>query len=77
MPLNTDAYIRANRERFLAELFTLLRQPSISTRNEGMNECAALLAGRCATSASRPRSSRRRATRWFMANCSSRARRPC
>jgi len=45
MPLNTDAYIRANRERFLAELFTLLRQPSISTRNEGMNECAALLAG--------------------------------
>ena len=45
MPLNTDAYITANRERFLAELFTLLRQPSISTRNEGMNECAALLAG--------------------------------
>jgi acetylornithine deacetylase/succinyl-diaminopimelate desuccinylase-like protein len=40
----TDAYIEANRERFLAELFTLLRQPSISTRNEGMNECAALLA---------------------------------
>jgi len=40
-----DDYIEANRERFLAELFTLLRQPSISTRNEGMNECAALLAG--------------------------------
>ena len=45
MPHKTDAYIEANRERFLAELFTLLRQPSISTRNEGMNECAALLAG--------------------------------
>jgi len=40
-----DAYIEANRDRFLAELFTFLRQPSISTRNEGMNECAELLAG--------------------------------
>jgi acetylornithine deacetylase/succinyl-diaminopimelate desuccinylase-like protein len=45
MSQTVDAYIEANRERFLAELFTLLRQPSISTRNEGMNECAALLAG--------------------------------
>jgi len=45
MSQSTDSYIVANRERFLAELFTLLRQPSISTRNEGMSECAALLAG--------------------------------
>jgi acetylornithine deacetylase/succinyl-diaminopimelate desuccinylase-like protein len=45
MPHQTDAYIEANRERFLAELFTLLRQPSISTRNEGVAECANLLAG--------------------------------
>ena len=36
---------RRTASAFLAELFTLLRQPSISTRNEGMNECAALLAG--------------------------------
>ncbi|MGO4572614.1 M20/M25/M40 family metallo-hydrolase [Microvirga sp. 2TAF3] len=40
-----DAYIEDNRERFLEELFTFLRQPSISTRNEGMHECADLLAG--------------------------------
>jgi acetylornithine deacetylase/succinyl-diaminopimelate desuccinylase-like protein len=44
MPHQTDAYIEQNRERFLAELFTLLRQPSISTRNEGVTECANLLA---------------------------------
>jgi acetylornithine deacetylase/succinyl-diaminopimelate desuccinylase-like protein len=40
-----DAYIEANRERFLEELFVFLRQPSISTRNEGMQDCAELLAG--------------------------------
>jgi len=39
-----DAYIEDNRERFLDELFTFLRQPSISTRNEGMEDCAELLA---------------------------------
>ena len=44
MPPDVDAYIAANRDRFLSELFRLLRQPSISTRNEGMHECAALLA---------------------------------
>lgn len=40
-----DAYIEENRERFLEELFVFLRQPSISTRDEGMGECAELLAG--------------------------------
>lgn len=40
-----DAYVEQNKERFLDELFRLLRQPSISTRDEGMRECAELLAG--------------------------------
>ncbi|RJQ57906.1 MAG: M20/M25/M40 family metallo-hydrolase [Desulfobacteraceae bacterium] len=42
---NPERYIEENRARFLDELFTLLRQPSISTRNEGVQECAELLAG--------------------------------
>ena len=36
-------YIDRNRERFLQELFTLLRQPSISAQNQGVAECAELL----------------------------------
>ena len=32
----------ANRERDLAGLFQLLRQPSISTQDVGVRECAAL-----------------------------------
>ena len=36
-------YVEQNRERFLAELFTLLRQPSISAQNVGVSECAHLL----------------------------------
>lgn len=40
-----DAYIEDNRERFLEELFVFLRQPSISTQNIGMQDCAELLAG--------------------------------
>jgi acetylornithine deacetylase/succinyl-diaminopimelate desuccinylase-like protein len=40
-----DAWIEENRERILEELFTFLRQPSISTRDEGMTETAELLAG--------------------------------
>jgi acetylornithine deacetylase/succinyl-diaminopimelate desuccinylase-like protein len=36
-------YVQQNRERFLSELFTLLRQPSISAQNVGVAECAALL----------------------------------
>jgi acetylornithine deacetylase/succinyl-diaminopimelate desuccinylase-like protein len=35
--------VQQNRERFLAELFALLRQPSISAQNVGVAECAALL----------------------------------
>ena len=44
MMTDPHEYVEQNRERFLAELFTFLRQPSISTRNEGVRECAALLA---------------------------------
>lgn len=40
-----EQYIDNNRSRFLEELFTLLRQPSISTRDEGVQECAEVLAG--------------------------------
>ncbi len=36
-------YVDQNRERFLNELFVLLRQPSISAQNQGVAECAALL----------------------------------
>ena len=39
-------YIEENKERFIEEVFELVRQPSISTRNEGMEECARLLRGR-------------------------------
>jgi len=37
------AYIDQNLERFIEELFVLLRQPSISTRWEGVEECGQLL----------------------------------
>ena len=36
-------YVDQNRDRFMAELFALVRQPSISAQNEGVAECAALL----------------------------------
>jgi acetylornithine deacetylase/succinyl-diaminopimelate desuccinylase-like protein len=36
-------YIDENRDHYLEELFTLLRQPSISTQDVGVNECAQLL----------------------------------
>jgi acetylornithine deacetylase/succinyl-diaminopimelate desuccinylase-like protein len=36
-------YVDRNRERFLGELFALLRQPSISAQNLGVAECATLL----------------------------------
>jgi acetylornithine deacetylase/succinyl-diaminopimelate desuccinylase-like protein len=36
-------YVDQNRERFLKELFVLLRQPSISAQNQGVTECAQLL----------------------------------
>ena len=38
-------YMDGNRDRMLEELFTLVRQPSISTQGVGMAESAALLAG--------------------------------
>ena len=41
---NVFEYVDANREKILAELFTLLRQPSISTQNVGVVETAQLLA---------------------------------
>jgi acetylornithine deacetylase/succinyl-diaminopimelate desuccinylase-like protein len=39
------AYIDQNLNRFIDELFVLLRQPSISARWEGVVECSRLLAG--------------------------------
>ncbi|EBV3599687.1 peptidase M20, partial [Salmonella enterica subsp. enterica serovar Virchow] len=39
-----DAYIASHRDRILAELFSLIRQPSVSARGEGMQPCADLLA---------------------------------
>src|SRR5574337_1870535 len=36
-------YIDANRDRFISELLTLLRQPSISAQNVGVAECAELV----------------------------------
>lgn len=38
-----DAFIETNKERFITELFGLLRQPSISTQRVGVPECAQLL----------------------------------
>ena len=40
-----ENYIQENRDRFLEELFTLLRQRSISATGEGVEDCAQLLAG--------------------------------
>jgi acetylornithine deacetylase/succinyl-diaminopimelate desuccinylase-like protein len=39
------AYVNQHRQRFLDQLFVLLRQPSISTQNSGVAECAELLRG--------------------------------
>lgn len=36
-------YIEAHRDRFIRELLTLLRQPSISAQNVGVTECAELV----------------------------------
>ncbi|MEE9550523.1 MAG: M20/M25/M40 family metallo-hydrolase [Candidatus Binatia bacterium] len=37
------SYIEANRDRFIEELRQLIRQPSISTQNKGVKECAELI----------------------------------
>lgn len=42
--MHPEEYVQNNRAAILAELFQLLRQPSISTRDEGVRECAAMLA---------------------------------
>ncbi len=39
------SYIDANFDRFIEELFVLIRQPSISARWEGVEECSKLLVG--------------------------------
>jgi acetylornithine deacetylase/succinyl-diaminopimelate desuccinylase-like protein len=41
-----ETYIETNRDRFLAELMDVLRQPSISAQNNGMKETAALVIAR-------------------------------
>ena len=38
-------YIDENQKRFISELFTFLRQPSISSQGVGVEDCAKLLAG--------------------------------
>ena len=38
-------YIEQHHDAYLEELFTFLRCKSISTRDEGVKECAELLAG--------------------------------
>lgn len=40
-----DAYVDAHIDRWIRELSGLCRQPSISARHEGIEECAALVAG--------------------------------
>ncbi len=42
--MTPEQYIEDNRSRILDELFQFLRQPSISTRDEGVRECADMLA---------------------------------
>ncbi len=43
------AWIDAHRDELVAELQTLLRQPSISAQKIGLDECAALLRGQMAS----------------------------
>ena len=40
-----DKYIESQRERFIEELRSLVRQPSISSQNTGVKECAELIRG--------------------------------
>ena len=44
MPLdNIKEFIANNQDSYIEQLFTLLRQKSISTQNDGITECAELL----------------------------------
>jgi len=43
--LSIDQYIDANRERFIEELFSLVRIPGLSSTGEHLEECAEHLAG--------------------------------
>ena len=38
------SHIESHKKQYLEELFTLIRQPSISSQNKGVRDCAALLA---------------------------------
>ncbi len=40
-----QGYVEANRDRFIAELREVVQQPSISSQNVGMEECARLVRG--------------------------------
>lgn len=42
---SVNRYIEANRDRFVEELCGLVRQPSISTENRGVKECAEMICG--------------------------------
>jgi acetylornithine deacetylase/succinyl-diaminopimelate desuccinylase-like protein len=41
----TYSYIEANRDRFIEELRAVIRQPSVSTQDRGVKECAELIRG--------------------------------
>src|SRR5215831_20888189 len=40
-----DQYIESQRDRFIEELRNLVRQPSISSQNNGVRECAEMIRG--------------------------------
>ncbi len=45
MSLNVRQVIRDNSSKFIEDLFRLLRQPSVSTQNKGVHECASIVKG--------------------------------
>ena len=40
-----DKYVESQRDRFIEELRSLVRQPSISSQNNGVKECAEMIRG--------------------------------
>src|ERR1700746_498923 len=40
-----DKYVESQKDRFIEELRNLVRQPSISSQNNGVRECAELIRG--------------------------------